>query len=81
MVTKKIKRVDALEKLQKEEELNIKNINELKGTRINILDSEMDTAFYFSVIFNTREERDNWLKRHNIKLMDNYSVKAEDFIN
>ena len=40
----------------------------------------MDTAFYFSVIFNDREERDAFLNKYKIKLHDNYSVIAKDFI-
>lgn len=41
---------------------------------------ELDTAFYFSVIFNDREERDAFLNKYKIRLHDNYSVMSKDFI-
>ena len=40
---------------------------------------ENDAAFYFSVVFNTKTERDKWLKEHNIVLIEDFFVKVEDF--
>jgi hypothetical protein len=39
----------------------------------------LDTGFYFSVVFDTREERDKWLTEHNLKLVEDFFIKAGDF--
>lgn len=68
------------EQLKELEEITDKEVIEFKEKQKKILDEELDTGYYFSVIFETREERDEWLNKHGIVLMDNYSVKAEHFI-
>lgn len=68
--------------LLEQAEKDLKNdIIDSKKTRDGILEQEMDTAFYFSVIFETKEERDKFLNKYKITLQDNYSVLAKDFIN
>lgn len=41
---------------------------------------ELDTRFYFCVVFDTYEERNKWLEEHNVKLVEDVFVKAKDFI-
>lgn len=68
--------------LLEQAEKDLKNdIIDSKKTRDGILEQEMDTAFYFSVIFETKEERDKFLNKYKITLQDNYSVLAKNFIN
>lgn len=69
---------DALNELSNFEENTYNDIESIKQARDREL--EMDTAFYFSVIFNDREERDAFLNKYKIKLHDNYSVMSKDFI-
>jgi hypothetical protein len=40
---------------------------------------ELDTGFYFSVVFDTKAERDKWLQDRKIKLVEDFFVKACDF--
>lgn len=69
------------EQLKELEEITDKEVIQFKEKQKNILNEELDTAYYFSVIFETRKERDEWLNKYKIVLMDTYSVKAKDFIN
>lgn len=75
------KNENPIELLQEAEKDLKSDIIDSKKTRDEILEQEMDTAFYFSVIFETREERDKFLNKYKITLQDNYSVLAKDFIN
>lgn len=54
-------------------------VNDIERIRRKDYNPEMDLAFYFSVVFNTRDERDEWLRKHNIKLEDDFFVKAKNF--
>lgn len=67
--------IKELEVLEKETEEDTEKLKEIINREL-----ELDTAFYFSVVFNDREERDNFLKKLNIKLHDNYNVMSADFI-
>lgn len=82
-----VRKIKELQNKTKEQAL--KELSELEDTTYNDVDNikkerdrelELDTAFYFSVIFNDREERDAFLNKYKIKLHDNYSVMSEDFI-
>lgn len=66
-----------LEKLENDDKNKVIVANDLRRKQF---DDELDSAFYFSVVFNTRSERDEWLKQHNISLVEDFFVKAEDFI-
>lgn len=88
MAIRKVKKKETtleekLKTLEEEEIATLKETEKLRKERENFLKSELDAAYYFSVIFETGEERDKWLKEHNIKLMDNdlYCVLAKDFVN
>lgn len=69
---------DALNELSNFEENTYNDIESIKQARDREL--EMDTAFYFSVIFNDREERDAFLNKYKIKLHDNFTVLSKEFI-
>lgn len=75
------KNENSIELLEQAEKDLKDDIIDSKKTRDGILEQEMDTAFYFSVIFETKEERDKFLNKYKITLQDNYSVLAKNFIN
>jgi hypothetical protein len=39
----------------------------------------MNTAYFFSVVFDTKAERDQWLKKRNLTLVEIFFIKAKDF--
>lgn len=80
MIRKLEKQVNPEEVIKKLEELEMKKFNQVEELREKDFNNEMDSAFYFSVVFNTRSERDKWLKEHNIVLTEDFFVKAENFI-
>lgn len=80
MIRKLEKQVNPEEVIKKLEELEMKKFNQVEELREKDFDDEMDSAFYFSVVFNTRSERDKWLREHNIVLTEDFFVKADDFI-
>lgn len=80
MIRKLEKQVNPEEVIKKLEELEMKKFNQVEELRKKDFNDEMDSAFYFSVVFNTRSERDKWLKEHNIVLTEDFFVKAENFI-
>lgn len=80
MIRKLEKQVNPEEVIKKLEELEMKKFNQVEELREKDFNNEMDSAFYFSVVFNTRSERDKWLKEHNIVLTEDFFVKADDFI-
>lgn len=55
-------------------------MQEVEDIRKKQFDDEFDSAFYFSVVFKCRTERDKWLKEHDIVLTEDFFVRAEDFI-
>lgn len=79
MIRKLEKQVNPEEAIKKLEELEMKKFNQVEELREKDFDNEMDSAFYFSVVFNTRSERDKWLREHNIVLEEDFFVKSENF--
>ena len=73
---KPAKGLEGLEKLEAETE---KEVNEIEKQREKDFQNELDTGFFFSVVFDTKEERDKWCKDHGIKLVEDFFVKAKDF--
>lgn len=80
MIRKLEKQINPEEVIKKLEELEMKKFNQVEELRKKDFNDEMDSAFYFSVVFNTRSERDKWLKEHDIVLTEDFFVKAENFI-
>jgi hypothetical protein len=70
------KGIQELEAMEKEVNADIAKINKEMADTFK---SELDGGFFFSVVFNNREERDEWLKNHKLKLEDDYFIKASDF--
>ena len=68
---------EVLEAFEQEAESEVKKINDIRKKEFR---SEMDSAFFFSVVFDTRAERDAWLKDHNIILEEDFFVKSKDFL-
>ena len=80
MIRKFNKQINPEEAIQKLEQAEMKKFESVEELRKKDFDDELDTAFYFSVVFNTRSERDKWLQEHNIVLTEDFFVKADDFI-
>lgn len=80
MIRKFNKQINPEEAIQKLEQAEMKKFESVEELRKKDFNDELDTAFYFSVVFNTRVERDKWLQEHNIVLTEDFFVKAEDFI-
>jgi len=68
--------IGALEDFEKEAEEEVKKINDIRKQEFK---AEMDSAFYFSVVFDSRTERDQWLKNHDLTLEEDFFIKASNF--
>ena len=79
------KQVDFDKAMSELEQAELKRLEEVKKIKESEFqkqlkyNNEYDAGFYFSVVFNTRAERDKWLKERNIVLTEDFFVKAEDF--
>ena len=74
--TKTASGIEGLQKLEADTE---KEVNDIESLRQKDFQNELDAGFFFSVVFDTRSERDSWLKEHGIKLQEDFFVKAKDF--
>ena len=75
----KEKAMEQFEQLEKQRFEEVNKIKQIEFQENKKYCDENDAAFYFSVVFNTKTERDKWLKEHNIVLEEDFFVKAEDF--
>jgi len=73
------KQINPAETIQKLQDMEMAKMQKVEDIRKKQFDDELDTAFYFSVVFNTKAERDKWLQEHNIVLTEDFFVRAEDF--
>jgi hypothetical protein len=73
---KPFKGLSELEQLEKDCEDEVKAVHDQKEKDFK---AELDTGFYFSVVFDTSEERDAWLKERNLKLVEDFFIRIEDF--
>jgi len=73
---KEVKGSENLEALEKETETQISKYNDIRKQEFK---DEMDTAYFFSVVFDTKAERDQWLKERNLTLVEEFFIKAKDF--
>ena len=73
---KKSKGIEALEEMENVTDSEIKKLNDIRKQEFK---DELDAGFFFSVVFDTRAERDAWLKRYNLKLIEDMFIKAKDF--
>ena len=68
--------IEVLEELEMETETEIKKLNDIRKQEFK---DEMSAEYFFSVVFDTKGERDLWLKKHNLSLTENFFIKAKDF--
>jgi len=73
---KEIKGIGNLEALENETESEIKKYNDMRKQAFN---DELNAGFFFSVVFDTKAERDQWLKERNLSLVEDFFIKAKDF--
>jgi hypothetical protein len=73
---KTFKGLEGMEQLEKDCEEEVEAVHQQREKDFK---AELDSGFYFSVVFDTREERDTWLKEHNIKLVEDFFIRIEDF--
>jgi len=76
-LVKEKKGIETLEALEQETESEIKKLNDVRKQEFK---SEMDSGYFFSVVFDTREQRDQWLKKRNLSLIEDFFIRAKDFI-
>jgi len=69
--------LDLLAQKEKETEEYIKKLDD---TRIKEFKEEMTASYYFSVVFDTNKDRDEWLRQHGLfdKLVEDFFIKASD---
>jgi len=65
-----------LESQEKDTVSEIKKNNDIRKQEFN---NEMNTGYFFSVVFDTKAERDQWLKERNLKLVEEFFIKIKDF--
>ncbi|GHV79453.1 hypothetical protein AGMMS49944_12440 [Spirochaetia bacterium] len=70
------KGLNGLEELEKDCDTEVKAVHKQLEKDFK---SELDAGFFFSVVFNTKEERDQWLQDHGLKLIEDMFIKAVDF--
>jgi hypothetical protein len=70
------KGVEALKELELATDNEVANIHSIRKRDFK---SEMNAGFYFSVVFDTKDDRDIWLKKRNLKLVDDIFIKINDF--
>jgi len=75
-LVKEKKGIENLEALEQETENQIKKYNDIRKKEFG---DEMDTAYFFSVVFDTKAERDQWLKERNLTLVEEFFIKIKDF--
>jgi hypothetical protein len=73
---KEVKGIENLEALEKETETEVKKYNDVRKQEFK---DEMSVGYFFSVVFDTMAERDQWLKKRNLTLVEDFFIKAKDF--
>ena len=75
------KPVKGLEELEAMEKATYADMDEIEKRRQKLFEreNELNSGFYFSVVFNSRDERDKWLEARGLKLEEDCFIKARDF--
>lgn len=73
---KPFKGLEGLDRLEKDCTEEVEAVHQQREKDFK---AELDSGFYFSVVFDTREERDAWLKEHNLKLVEDFFIRIENF--
>jgi len=63
-----------MKRLTDESEKVVSEVIRKKRAKEAQIDAQLDMGFYFSVVFATRKDRDDWLCQHGIKLHDDEYV-------
>jgi hypothetical protein len=79
MVRKLHKPAKGLEALGELEKITDKEVADIHKIRAQDFKDELDLGFYFSVVFDTRKERDRWLEEHGLTLTEDFFIKIRDF--
>jgi len=69
--------IETLEALEKEAESEVKNIKDIRNEAFR--KEELNTDFYFAVVFDTKAERNQFLQERNLSLEENVFIRAKDF--
>jgi hypothetical protein len=73
---KPFKGLEELDRLEKDSEDEVDSVHKQREKDFK---AELDSGFYFSVVFDDKDERDAWLKEHNLKLVEDFFIRIEDF--
>jgi len=73
---KEKKGIETLEALENETESEIKKLNDMRKQEFK---DELNVGYFFSVVFDTKSERDQWLEKRNLKLVEDFFIKIKDF--
>ena len=73
---KQTKGIEALEVLEKETDAEIKKYDSIRKQEFK---DEMSVGYFFSVVFDSKKERDQWLRERNLILVEEFFIKAKDF--
>jgi len=79
MVRKQKKVYKGVEELESQEKDTVSEIKKNNDIRKQEFNNEMNTGYFFSVVFDTKAERDQWLKDRNLKLVEEFFIKIKDF--
>jgi hypothetical protein len=79
MVRKQKKQEPGIENLKDMEAKTEEEIKKYNGMRKQEFEDEMNTGYFFSVVFDTKAERDQWLKERNLTLIEDFFIRAKNF--
>jgi hypothetical protein len=79
MVRKQKKQEPGLESLKDMEAKTEEEIKKYNSIRKQEFEDEMNTGYFFSVVFDTNAERDQWLKERNLTLVEEFFIRARNF--
>jgi len=77
-MTKKPKPTPDLQEAVDSGKSNVSLLTQKKRENEKKILDRLDMAFYFSVVFATRKERDAWLEEHGLRLRDDDFLYASD---
>jgi len=72
---KEKKGVEALEELEKESEKEVAKFDDIRKQEFK---DEMCSGYFFSVVFDTNKERDDWLDKMGLKPVEDFFIRIED---
>ena len=79
MVREQKKQEGGIEALKELEQVTYSEIKKINAIRKQEFKEELNTGYFFFVVFDTNAERDKWLKERNLTLVENYFIRADNF--